>query len=270
MTMLRSLKDLERYKVSATDGDIGSVENFLLDDERWTVRYLVVKTGGFFDGRQVLVSPISFREAGWSTRHFHLALTMDKVKNSPSVDTDKPVSRRHEREYYQYYGYPSYWGFSEPWGRGAFPGMLASGRWDEATATHSDESGDVHLRSAREVQKYRIQGSDAAIGHVDDFIVDDETWEVRYLAIDTSNWWIGKRVLVAPRWASRVSWEEQKVYVDMSRQAVKNSPEWNAIAGVNREYELRLYDYYGRPAYWGDERRTGEDSAIAHSGTDRH
>jgi hypothetical protein len=249
--MLRSLKDLERYTVSATDGDIGSVVNFLLDDEHWTVRYLVAETGAFFDGRRVLISPISFRQAEWVDRRFHLALTKDKIKNSPGVDVDEPVSRQHERELYRYYGYPYYWGYVGPWGKGKYPGLLAASTWDEQPAEHSDEAtGDVHLRSAKEVRGYRIQGSDEAIGHVEDFIVDDETWEVRYLVIDTSNWWFGKKVLLAPRWASRVSWGEMKVYVDLSRQAIKDAPEWNPSAAINREYEARLYDYYGRPLYW--------------------
>jgi hypothetical protein len=265
--MLRSLKDLERYTVSATDGDIGSVVDFLLDDERWTIRYLVAETGGFLDGRQVLISPISFRQAEWLARRFHLALTMDKIKNSPGVDVDKPVSRQYERYYYRYYGYPYYWGYAEPWGTGVSPGLLAAGTWDETPAEHSEATGDVHLRSAREVRGYHIQGSDEAIGHVEDFIVDDETWEVRYLVIDTSNWWFGKKVLLAPHWASRISWEEMKVYVDMSRQAVKNSPEWDATAAVNREYEARLYDYYGRPVYWDSEDRRVAVPSPQHAGS---
>lgn len=255
--MLRSLKDLERYTVSATDGDIGSVVNFLLDDERWIVRYLVVHAGGplFLNGRMVLISPISFRQADWSTKSFKLALTMDKVKNSPSIDVDKPVSRQHERDYYRYYGYSYYWGYSGLWGMGAYPGLLAEIRGSDAPAEHAAEPGDVHLRSARELRGYHIQGSDEAIGHVEDFIVDDESWEIRYLVIDTSSWWVGKKVLVAPQWASRISWSESMVYVDLSRQAIKKSPEWNASAAVNREYETRLYDYYGRPVYWGSGQR---------------
>ena len=78
----------------------------------------------------------------------------------------------------------------------------------------------------------------------------DRSWEVRYLVIDTSNWWVGKKVLVAPHWASSISWEQRKVHVALSREAIKNSPEWNPASPVNREYETRLYDYYGRPAYW--------------------
>jgi hypothetical protein len=106
------------------------------------------------------------------------------------------------------------------------------------------------LRSAKEVRGYHIQESDEAIGHVADFIVDDETWQVRYLVIDTRNWWLDMEVLVAPHWASRISWSEKKVFVDLSRQAIKNSPAWNPTAPINREYEARLYDYYGRPVYW--------------------
>ncbi len=250
--MLRSLKDFERYTVSATDGDIGDVVSFLLDDEHWVVRYLVVQAGGplFLNGRKVLISPISFRHADGSTQHFHLALTMDKVKSSPSIDVDKPVSRQHERDYYRHYGYPYYWGYSGLWRMGGYPGLLAAGSWSEAPAEPPDEPGDVHLRSALELRGYHIQGNDEAIGHVEDFIVDDESWEIRYLVIDTSNWWVGKKVLVAPHWASHISWSERNVYVDLSRQAIKKSPEWNASAPINRQYEARLYDYYGRPVYW--------------------
>jgi hypothetical protein len=250
--MLRSLKDLERYTVSATDGDLGTVVNFLLDDHRWVVRYLVVESGGFLDGRRVLISPIFFRQADWLTRRFHLALTMDKVKHSPSVDVDKPVSRQHEAAYYGYYGYPHYWGGSGLWGMGAYPGMLMAGRFNEASAHHPEHvSGDAHLRSARDVQGYDVQGSDEAIGHVEDFVVDDATWAVRYLVIDTGRWWFGKKVLIAPHWASSVSWEDRKVFVDMSRDRIKSSPEWLPNAAINREYEARLYDYHGRPVYWG-------------------
>lgn len=248
--MLRSLKDLEGYKISATDGDIGSVADFLIDDTHWTVRYLVAKTGGFFSERQVLISPIAFRSADWSTRHFNVALTKERVKASPSIDVDKPVSRQYERDYYRYYGYPLYWGYSGLWGMGANPGFLSAGNPMEAVPPRTDESGDAHLRSASEVRGYYIQGSDDAIGHVDDFVVDDETWQVRYLIVDTSNWWFGNKVLIAPRWASRVSWDERAVHVDMSRQAIKDSPQWDPNAPVNQDYETRLYDYYGRPVDW--------------------
>jgi sporulation protein YlmC with PRC-barrel domain len=118
------------------------------------------------------------------------------------------------------------------------------------------------LRSVAEVRGYHIEGSDGAIGHVDDFVVDDESWEVRYLVVDTSNWWFGNKVLVAPHWASRISWGERKVYVDVSRQAIKDSPEWNPTATIDRAYEEHLYDHHGRTPYWAiDHGRVGAQLA---------
>jgi hypothetical protein len=124
----------------------------------------------------------------------------------------------------------------------------------------SDEQppGDVHLRSANELRGYHIEGEDGAIGHLFGFIVDDESWAIRYFVIDTNSWWIGKKVLVAPHWAGLVSWEQRTIHLDMSREAIKKSPEWDGSAAVNREYEARLYDYYGRPVYWADAERTSE------------
>jgi sporulation protein YlmC with PRC-barrel domain len=251
--MLRSLKDIEGYKVSASDGELGKVSDFLLDDERWVIRYLVVQTSNSFfqDGRQVLISPIFFRQAEWATRQFHLALTSEKVKDSPSIDVRKPVSRQHEQDYYRYYGYPNYWEYTGFLGMSMYPGSLAPGQWREGAAERSKKpSEDGHLRSDKEIRGYHVEGRDAAIGHIQDCIVDDETWKIRYLVVDTSNWWFGKSVLIAPHWASRISWNEMKVFVDLSRQKIKDSPEWNAETAVNREYETRLYDYYGRPADW--------------------
>ena len=253
--MQRSLKDLEHYTVCATDGEIGHVADVLLDDEQWGVRYLVVDTGGLLGGRRVLISPIAFRGVEWSTRQFHVELTIDKVRHSPGVDTDKSVSRQHEREYSRYYGYPYYWNAGAMWGMGMYPGVLAGAGWTDAPEKNDGPAAsDPHLRSARELRRYHVQGTDGAIGHIDDFIADDATWGVHYLVVDTSNWWFGNKVLVAPQWAHRISWEDQNVHVDLSRDAIKHSPAWNGAAAVNRLYEQRLYDYYGRPVYWGSDR----------------
>ena len=238
--MLRSLKDLEKYAVAASDGDIGHVANFLFDDERWTIRYLVVETG-FQDWREVLISPMSIREVAWADHRVRLALTMDRIKRSPSVDTREPVSRQHEEAHNEYYEHPAYWG-------------LAATAWSAESGDHRDETaGDVHLRSAREVQGYHVQGTHEGVGHVHDFIVDDETWAVRYLVVDTSNWWHGKKVLLSPAWVDTIDWVERKVHVAMSRQELKASPEWSGTTAINHAYEERLYDYYGRPVYWGSD-----------------
>jgi hypothetical protein len=145
-----------------------------------------------------------------------------------------------------------------------YPGWLAGRAWSDLPAEKSSAHGDAHLRSASELRGYHIQGTDDAIGHVGDFIVDDETWQVRYLAVDTSNWWFGKKVLIAPQWASGIRWAERKVDVGMTRERIKNSPEWNPNVAVNREYEVRLYDYFGRPMYWSDGTGGEEPYSMGH------
>lgn len=250
---MRSLKDLERYRVSAVDGDVGRVTDFLFDDQHWTTRYLVTDTSGSWDvAHQVLISPTFFRRVDWATRLFHLGLTQDKVKNSPSVDLQKPVSRQYERAYSQYYGCPYYWDSSVigAWNMGAYPYAPGGDSMKEDPQPTGDEHNDPHLRSAKEVTGYHVHGIDGEIGHIADFIVDDETWAIRYLVVDTSNWWLGKKVLVAPHWAHKISWSMSMVYIDLTRDAIKSSPAWSPAEPVNREYEERLYDYYGRPAYW--------------------
>lgn len=244
--MLRSLKDLEGYGVQATDGSLGSVANFLLDDQSWVCRYLVVHAGNFFKERDVLISPMFFRKLDWSERLFHLALTREKIRESPGAETDLPISRQHERDYYRYYGYPNYWGSTGVWGFNSAPVPVDIG--EGPVEPPSDE--DPHLRSAKDIRGYHLRGSDGEVGHVEDFILDDATWQIRYLVVNTSNWWLGDLVLVSPIWADRISWEEHMVYLDLSRKQIKGCPPWNAATGVNRAYEETLFDYYGRPVYW--------------------
>ncbi len=144
-----------------------------------------------------------------------------------------------------YYDYP-YWGYEGAWG------LEGAGRAPVSPPERPAEpSADVHLRSANEVQGYEVYGSDGAIGHIDDFIVDDQSWELRYLVIDTSYWWFGKKVLVAPTWASTINWHERKIDFDLSRQQIKDSPTWIGTAALQRDYEQRLHEHYRRPGYWG-------------------
>lgn len=249
--MLRSLKALEDYRVSATDGKIGKVIDFYFDDEQWKVRYLVVDTSGFWEpSHEVLISPNAFTRADWQTERIALNLTQEKVKNSPPVDLAKPVSRQYEEEYFKYYNWPNYWEFSNFAAPLAGVNVAAVAPNPSATGSARPSRTDPHLRSTREVTGYAIHGTDGDIGHVRDFIIEDDSWAMRYLVVDTSHWWFGKSVLVAPRWIDRIDWPSQHVSVTLPRDIIKNSPEWKPDEPVNREYEVRLYDYYGRPAYW--------------------
>ena len=184
-----------------------------------------------------------------------VALTKKQIEDSPPIDTHKPVSRQHEALYMGYYGYPYYWGGPYLWGRASYPAGLTVRREsvtqaEALQARAGKESADSHLRSTNEVKGYHIEAADAEIGHVEDFIIDDETWAIRYLEVDTRNWWPGKKVLVSPQWIEQVSWPVSKVFVHLSRETIKNGPEYFESMPITREYENRLYSYYGRPAYW--------------------
>jgi hypothetical protein len=88
---------------------------------------------------------------------------------------------------------------------------------------------------------------------VEDFIIDDETWEIRYLIVNTNNWWGGKKVLVSPQWIDRVSWDEKAVFINLSREAIKLSPEYTDDSLLTRDYEIGLHGHYNRKGYWVDE-----------------
>lgn len=269
--MLRSATHLKDFVIQATDGEIGKVDQFYFDDETWAIRYLVVNTSRWLDGRLVLISPIALGQKGWESRRLDVALTKKQIEDSPRIDTHKPVSRQHEAVYLGYYGYPYYWGGPNLWGLASYPAGLAVQREtvteaEAEQATAGKESADSHLRTTNEVTGYHIEAADGEIGHVEDFIVDDETWAIRYLEVDTRNWWPGKKVLVSPAWIDNVSWPDSKVYVGLSRKTLKSGPEYTESMPITREFEKRLYDHYGRSAYWVEE--SGNPVAVRRANAD--
>lgn len=247
--MLRSIKELHNYVLHAEDGEIGRCKDFLFDDRFWTIRYMVADTGKWLPGRKVIVSPISLGEPDWKSRVFPVRLSKKRIENAPGLDENAPVSRQYEISWTQYYGWPHYWGGTHVWGSYHLPGLLYEEKLPQKKIVQID-AGDDHLRSVDEVTGYHIQATDHKIGHVEDFIVDSETWTIRYMVVDLLNWLPGRKVLVAPDWISSLDWAERKVFVDLTKEEVKDSPKYDPSAPVNREYEARLYDFYGRPKYW--------------------
>ncbi|HUI07338.1 MAG TPA: HEAT repeat domain-containing protein [Verrucomicrobiae bacterium] len=253
--MKRRLSRLVGCTVRAEDGNIGTVREFYFDDHGWTIRYVVVDTGRWLSGRLVLISTAALKKPDWKSRLFPVDLTKQQVQNSPGIDTDKSVSRQHEAELHAYYGWPVYWGL-EPYVGVGYPvptHLPSTAR--EQNALAESAAGDPHLRSTGEVTGYHIRASDGEIGHVQDFIVEDETWAIRYVVVNTQNWLPGKSVLVFPAWIKRVSWDKSEVFVDLSRESIKNSPAFEPSKRVDRSYEERLFEHYGRPGYWDNERQ---------------
>jgi uncharacterized protein YrrD len=250
---LRRTKDLSQYTIATTDTDIGKVDDFYFDDEQWTIRYIVVATGIILSGRKVLISPLALRHPAWSSLHISVNLTCDQVQNSPSIDLHKPVSRRHEAEHHHHYGWPRYWGEKGVWGSCSNPNALLEASRGASRTETEELSEEMHLRSVREVTGYHIQATDGEIGHLEDFLFDGESWEIRYAIIDTKNWWPGKKILLRPQWIQRVSWPVKEIYVRMSRNDIQRSPAWDPNKEISRDYELRLHKHYGYAPYWTTE-----------------
>jgi hypothetical protein len=251
--MLTNTTHLKGFAIHATDGELGTVEQFYFDDETWGIRYLTVATGGWLGGRSVLISPISVIHTDWGARRLDVALTKKQVEHSPDINTHQPVSRQHEAAYFGYYGYPNYWDGPYLWGPAFYPAGLAeplNASAEEKADRVRRASKDSHLRCTEAVAGYYIDATDGEIGHVDGFVLDDEAWAIRYIEVATRNWWPGKKVLVSPTWIERVSWTKSKVYVGLSREAIQNAPEHRESVPITREYENRLYLHYGRPPYW--------------------
>ncbi|OYU99777.1 MAG: photosystem reaction center subunit H [Burkholderiales bacterium PBB5] len=255
--MLNSISHLDGAAVMASDGEIGHVQQALFDDRGWTIRYLVVRTGSWLTGREVLISPYSVMHPLGQDKQIRVALTRDQVRNSPDVATHLPVSRQQERDVLRYYNYPDYWEGGSLWGMGALPYppvrvMSAAEREANRDMLARDFQGqDVHLRSTDEVKGYQLLATDESIGAVHDFVFDDESWAMRYLVVDTRVWWPGGRqVLIGVHWADRIDWGQQQVHVRLTREQVKASPEFVDVAAIHRDYELRLHHNYQRQGYW--------------------
>ncbi len=252
--MLNTVNQITGSAIKATDGEIGHVSAAFFDDQSWTIRYLVVDTGNWLSGRSVLISPYSVKPNAEATRSVEVALTREQVKNSPDIDTHQPVSRQHEQEFLSYYAYPEYWDGGALWAMGSLPVLPPEpGLTERAQEVRerAERSGDVHLRSSTEVTGYDIQATDGSIGHVKDFIFDDASWALRYLVVDTRNWWPGgKKVLVGTKWIDHIDWAEHKVFAKLTREQVKDSPAYEDLMVIHRDYETRLHQVHGRQGYW--------------------
>jgi len=250
--MLFTAKTIKGYKLSSLDGEIGSVKEFYFDDRHWTIRYLVADTGNWLPGRQVLISPYALVAVNTDIYkdQIEVNLTKKQIEDSPSLNSDKPVSRQFEENYYGYYGWPMYWAGPYSWG---YERNLVRDRAKWMESTQGTKTWNPHLRSTHEVSGYHIQATDGEIGHVEDYIIDDETWAIRYLMVNTHNFWPGRTVLIAPQWIESVSWAGEKVLVNLSRETIKHSPQYTQEFLLTRDYETELHQYYHRQGYWLDE-----------------
>ncbi|MFA6294361.1 MAG: PRC-barrel domain-containing protein [Victivallales bacterium] len=255
------------YAIRATDGDLGKVEDFLFDDKTWTIRYMVVETGNWLSGRKVLISLAALGRPDWKSRTFSVNLTREQVKNSPDIDTQKPVFRQHETTLHKHYQWPLYWqggyvggyvsaygGILGDGGMGAYGGSPGSNlspfiAKEESGARKSSSSDEEdkdnpHLLSTKHVTGYRIFASDGKIGHVEDFIFEDENWTLRFIVVKTGIWRPERRILLSLQWMNRVEWGDSSLHFNIPMEVMEKSPEFDHTQKITRDYTDKLHGHY--------------------------
>jgi hypothetical protein len=244
--MLWKTSRLGDFRLEARDGAIGEFRDCLFEDTDWSVRWFVIDTGTWLPGRRVLFPPSAVGTGQAEDQVLTLAATRDQVRDSPPLDADAPVSRRYEERLVDYYGWPAYWlGMPYP----------AAGPAPELTPPPSDlpeveVPGDQHLRSTRDLTGCYVNARDGDIGHLDDFLLDPEGWAIRYVVVDTRNWWPGKRVVLLPRALGPIDRGGRSANVELTRDQVRSGPEYDPDRTIDRAWEESYHRHHGYPVYW--------------------
>jgi uncharacterized protein YrrD len=235
--MLRSVNELLGYGVEAKDGRIGAVRDILFNQHGWCVCHVMIDLTDLIPGKRVVLPPDSFSQPDAKDFSFPVNISCEELKNGPTLEIDETEYRKHADELCHHFGWEPCW---------RCPSV--GPEWEQ----DRDLEEDMQMRSSREVMSYGIEATDGSIGHVWDLILDVSEWIIRYVVVHTRNWLPGRKVLIAPSWITRIEWDELKVYVSHTRQAIKEGPVFDPSEPVNRKFEEVLYDYYGRPKYWDE------------------
>jgi sporulation protein YlmC with PRC-barrel domain len=233
---------LEGYEVVGSDGKIGVVKDFLFRDDRWQVRWLVIDTGsGWLSGRKVLVHPSAVADVDHDRHEILTALTKQQVEDSLDLRNDQKLSTALEASLFAHYGW------DPDWGRCFFATTSESLLAPQGAIGESID--DPHLRSFRVIKGYRLRATDGEIGGVENFLIDQAGWNIRYLIVSTGAWLMGKEVLLAPFAVLVIDWLNREILLNVTRDRVKNSPSWDPSQFIDESYEHRLHQHYGWPHY---------------------
>jgi len=238
---------MQGHQLKTTDNEqLGTLRDFYFDDHDWIIRYLVVDMTP--SNRLVLLSPEAVESFHGTDETLTVNLTAGQIASSPDIDLENSISSQQEAELRSYYGWPALAS------RGALltgysllpppPAVVESGE------TTSLEEENNHLQDAQRVLKYAVQARDGATGHVDDFLIDDESWTLQYIVVDTGNWLSGKKVLVSPSYVYQIDWAEAIVHVDLNQETIQNSPEYELESFPSQDIEERVYDSQDQNRVW--------------------
>ncbi len=246
--MLTQLSEIQGYSIDALDKvDLGHIETFYFDDSTWIVRYFVINTGSWLSNRQVLMSPVEAGEPQTQQQVVPIQLKMQEIQQAPEADLQQPVSHQHEQALAKHYGWTPYW---EEAGSDVHAGVEGAELQRARLKQQRQEQGDPNLRDLDEVTGYHLQTYDEEIGRVEDFIAETATWTIRYVVVNTGTWLSGRQVLISPYWIDTIDWTDKEARLELTADEIRQSPEYDPAKPIERDYEIKLHEHYGRPKYW--------------------
>lgn len=259
--MLRSIIDLEDYRLQTAAGNIGRLKDFTFDDKAWVIRYLVVDIGAWPKKHLVLISPIALGAPNWLAKTIPVLLSKSQIQNSPPFDPQKPITKQHEIEHLSYYNYPYYWGGPSLWGKDIYPNRFSTGsggfnappfelRVPEPPDMEDETHAEHELHGGFDTMGIRVTSGDVDIGLVKDLLIDEDSWAIRYMVVNTGDWWPNQQVLIAPQWIGALNWVSKTISIQMSQAEVKTAPHCDPSVTIDRDLELALHAHYRQPGYW--------------------
>lgn len=238
--MLQSTAHLIGFSLSATDGEIGKVKDFYFDDNTWKIRYLVVETGNWLFGRKVLIAPHAILHSLEESRTIAVSMTKEQVKNSPDIDTDKPVSKQSEADLYQHYAWP--YGSA---GMGYPSAAMITGAAELSNEMDNVEHHyDKHLRSYKHITDYKVYNEDGPVGDTEDFLLNTEDWTLPYLIVHTPVSSSNEKTVIPTRKIRSIDLNTYMVLIDLSTASLASSLKIAPGGFLSEEQQQRLFNNF--------------------------
>ncbi|WP_198507846.1 PRC-barrel domain-containing protein [Bacillus sp. FJAT-45037] len=269
--MLLRAKDLKSYSMLASDGELGSLDDFYFDSDTATIRYFVGDTRTWFFGGKVLLSPLSFSNIDRDNERIAVKATKDQIKDSPKPEEHEPVTRKYEKQLSTYYGWEGYWGGADrprdmtgfqahapmmpPIFNPEVPRNQEEQRLqaDAATVKDTEFDQDQHLISVEDIKGYTVYSKGGEVGKIHDCVIDDKTWKIRYFVVNVGGFFNKELVLVSVEWLTDVDWKSHIITVGLDNELIENAPELESGQVITVEDETKLHVHYNRPTYWQEK-----------------
>ncbi len=241
---------LKSFDVVGKDEDFGSVDDALIDEKDLTIRYFTVKTGNWFSGEKMYISPASIESINVNDEVITTDITKEEAENAPRLEGRELIDRTYETNFHTHYGLNPYWTGPGVWGTSFTARELAAQQPVAMPEPEEDSKGEPEIYKAKDIIRYEFAAQDDSFGQVEDLLIEEDSYKVRYFVIDTRKFFGGKKVLISADWVENIDWIKAQIQTNVTKEQVENSPEYLPEIPLSREMEVDLYSYYNRAPYW--------------------